>query len=162
MTRGRSNRLPSRPIYSDSYERLNFGFEVEFIGDELTVVIGARWGVDHNRDYLAGLELILSRLSQLDATLLDAWVDSQYTRRLGLDRSACRLPIRGHRYPVRLREVGDITQFRKDLLFRIGAVGLPPNAPGGHTPLKQIRLAVHLPASSLTSLLAGYLSCPSV
>lgn len=162
MTSGRDRDLPSRPLFTDRHDRLSFGFDVEFFDGQLTIVIGARWGVDHNRDYLPGLELVLMRLASLDASLTDAWVDSQYTRRLGLSRDACRLPIRGRRYPVRLREVEDMTQFRKDLLFRIGAVGLPPDARGGHTPLKQIRLAVDVPPSALPQLLASYLSRPSV
>jgi hypothetical protein len=150
--------LPSKEIFDESLNKLSFGFEVETLGDELTVVIGGRWGRDHNRDYLRGLELILERLASIGAELTDAWVDSQYTRRHGLSRAACRLPIRGRRYPVKLETVNDFHEFRRDLLFRIGSVGLKPGDRGAHTPYKQIRLAVRIPAASTNELLAAFLA----
>lgn len=162
MPRPPTQRLPSHPLFDDHGRQLSFGFEVEQLGDELTVVVGARWGTDHNRDYLEGLELLLRRLAQLGASLHDAWVDSRYTRRHNLPRAACRLPIRNRRYPVDLRSVEDFGEFRKDLLFRIGQVGLPPDARGGHTPLKQIRLAVSIPPEGQSLALLSYLSRPSL
>jgi hypothetical protein len=141
------------PLYDAAGRQLSFSFRVEQVGDELTILIQGRWHRDHNRDYLPGLELLLSRLAALDAVLLDCWVDSEYTRRLGLSRKVCRLPIRGWQYPVRLNTVTDWMQFRLDLLHKIGQVGLPPEKSGSHTPLKTIRLAIDLGRSPLEKLL---------
>jgi hypothetical protein len=141
------------PIYDADGRQLRFSFRVEQLGDELTILVQGRWHRDHNRDYLPGLELLLSRLAALDAVLLDCWVDSEYTRRLGLSRKVCRLPIRGWQYPVRLNTVTDWMHFRLDLLHKIGQVGLPPGRTGAHTPLKTIRLSIDLGRNPVERLL---------
>lgn len=153
-----TNSLPTRRLFDDDDQPLRFGFEVEWLGGELTLLIGGRWHREHNRDYLPGLDLILARLATVRASLLDAWVDTAFTRRHGLTREQCRLPIRGRHYPVLLSGIEDFTQFRKDLLAAIGSVGLPPGSRGSHTPLKQLRLSIALPKDALPDLVAAFIA----
>lgn len=127
-------------IFDDGGRPLNASFAIETVQGQRTVVLHGRWHTDHNRDYIPALELILMRLRGMNQIITEALVDSQYTRRLHLSPDQCRLPVRGRKYPLVLRNENDIKELRLALLSGIGRVGLPPNAKGGHTPLKQIRL----------------------
>ena len=147
-----------RMIFTCDGRPLNAIFEVEGISPKFDVILHGRWKRTHNRDYLPALELILQRLACADAVLLDALVDTAYTRRHKLPPEKCRLPVRGRSYPIVLRSETDFHQLRLDLLHRIGTTGLPEGASGGHTPLKRIRLRVCLPGDQEDRDLADVLA----
>jgi hypothetical protein len=137
-----------KPIAENSSE-LNAEFSVEENSGSLSVILEGRWHRTHNRDYLPALDLLLVRLRELQASVSDILVDTAYTRRHKLTESVRRLPVRGRRYPLVLRNETDIPELRMAILSRIGSAGLLPGAKGGHTPLKRIRLVVEIPNSAL-------------
>src|SRR5262245_49906077 len=84
---------------------------VESDGDRLAVIMDSRRGggprdghPGRNSDYNDAFELLLERLGRLDATLLDALVDSRNTQRLGTPEAERRLI----QPPVRLAGVRSI------------------------------------------------------
>lgn len=62
-----------------------------------------------NPDYNPALMVLLERLARLDATLVDALVDSQRTRELGLSEADRRLIAE----PIRLATVSDMEALRR-------------------------------------------------
>lgn len=127
-------------IFNDSGHPLNASYAIETLSGTRTVVLHGRWHKDHNTDYIAALETLLLRLRQLDQTIIDVRVDTQYTRRHGLSPEVCRLEPRNRSYPLMLRSEADIRDLRLAILANIGTTGLRPGAKGAHTPYKQIRI----------------------
>lgn len=75
---------------------------------------GGKTGVNaRNRDYSRALPLVLSRLAEADATVIEIRVDSTVTRRLGIDRQ--RIPLRRYILPLKLSSVEDINDLKRDI-----------------------------------------------
>lgn len=129
-------------VFTQEGTPLNATFLVESRRGRQTILWRGRWHKNHNRDYLPALEVVLARLGAIGAILTDAMVESEFTERHRLSVDACRLPPRDRSYPLALEREKDPHELRLALLHKIGQVGLPPGRPGGHTPLKQLRLFV--------------------
>ncbi len=107
-------------------------------------------GPDRNEDYELAYDLVMTRLSSLDAVLIDGVVVSRDTHHLA--RNERRLLIKEFPFPMRL------TQLPKD--FRIGqtlrrmaaGIGRAPSAKGAGNRTKRIELTFGLPGESTRSL----------
>jgi hypothetical protein len=97
-----------------------------------------------NVDYNDGLELLLTRLSDLDAVIDDIVVDSQRVRNLGLPSEKRRLTLRhGRVYPLRIRREADIRELRLAISAAQRSVGRAEGVRhGGGNNTKQIRILV--------------------
>src|SRR5262249_50544069 len=95
---------------------LDAEFSVERHDGRLSLVLESAGGADGNRparnpDYRDALGVLLGRLQDLDATLVDAVVDSRYTQRMGIPAADRRL-IDG---PIRLADLDNVTLLRGQL-----------------------------------------------
>jgi Domain of unknown function (DUF3883) len=133
----------ARPVkaVAESGEVLDAEFGVEMVDDQLTVVLESRSGDGRNPDYHSTLLVLLGRLAELDASIVNAIVDSTVSRRVPFEDR--QLQLRDRTYPVRIREEGEID----DLRIAIGAAQEPvaqrSGARGGNRH-KRIRLYVDL------------------
>jgi hypothetical protein len=107
--------------------------EAEFLHVE------SRGGPDRNTDYVAGLEVLLRGLADLDASIEDIVIDSKETRALPIDQR--RLKLRGQSYPLGLRAVGDLATLRREITSAAAATGRSPDATGSGNPTKRLRLS---------------------
>jgi 5-methylcytosine-specific restriction protein A len=148
LARGRVNRanLSTVRLVSDDGRTLDAEFEVEPEHSHIAIVLSSRSGPSgskpaQNPEYNAVLTLLLQRLGQLNAVLVDALVDSLNVHRLGLPESERRLI----RTPVHLAAEPDMKALRLRMAAIQGRVGQAPNAPKGGTTTKRIRLRVDVP-----------------
>jgi hypothetical protein len=145
----------------DGGRRLDARYTVEAASGGLALVLESASGASsrraaRNTQYRPALELLLSRLAELDAVIEGAFVDSEQTRRLGLPESERRLTDG----PVRLSEQPDMTETRKQLTNRQAKIGQRPDAHRDGNTTKKIRLHLTVPgfASTEASLLEIALS----
>jgi hypothetical protein len=98
-------------------------------------------GGPRNPDYVACVDLVMTRLRDLGATILDAYVDSGRIRELPI--SDRRLdPGTGRHFPIELAGVEDPTALRRSLLSSMVLIGRAPGAKGGGNPRKAMRLLI--------------------
>jgi len=110
-----------------------------------------------NIEYVAGVDVVLRRLGELGASLVDAYVDSSTTTALTVaDRRLDLGDATG--YPISLADVGDLTAIRRALLRSMAKVGQQPGATGGGNSRKRMRLIVDLPQDMTDALLADALA----
>jgi 5-methylcytosine-specific restriction protein A len=97
---------------------------------------------ERNPDYNRALTVLLTRLSHLDAVLVDALVDSRRTQELALPESERRLIA----VPIRLASEPDIDALRRRLGATQARVGRQryPAGPRGN-PTRRIRLRLQVP-----------------
>lgn len=145
----------------DNGERLDAEYTVEADSGWVALVLGSGSGASSSRpatnpQYKPVLELLLTRLKELDAVLEDALVDSAHTQRLGLTEDERRLTDG----PLRLSEQPDMTELRKRLTNRQARIGQRPDARREGNTTKRIRLRLTVPgfAPSEASLLETALS----
>lgn len=135
---------------------LDASFSVERASSDHAVLAYESRGPKRNVDYIVGLEVLLTRLQEMDAVLVDALVDTQATRRSGLSASERRLRP-GPKYPIPLQSV-DARELA-DLLRRAQRpIGQAPGAKGGNETRRMVLTveAGALPFPSLfESTLAG-------
>jgi superfamily II DNA or RNA helicase/diadenosine tetraphosphate (Ap4A) HIT family hydrolase/HKD family nuclease len=94
-------------------------------------------GPKRNPEYVEGVDVVLARLRDLGATVLDAYVDSGRTRDLPIpDR---RLSPDGESFPIDLRQC-DLDALRRQLLRQMSKVGREPTATSGGNSRKAMRL----------------------
>jgi hypothetical protein len=126
------------------------------------VLIESR-GPDRNTDYIPGLEALIRGLADLDASIEDIVVDSGVTRQLTADQR--RPTLRGHRYPIRLRAVSDLSALRLDITRAVAVTGRDPEATRGGNSTKRIRLGFAEPDDlelfSIASFLAQNRGAPA-
>ena len=125
----------------DNGRRLDAEYTVEADSGWVALVLGSASGASSSRparntQYRPALELLLTRLKELDAVLEDALVDSAHTKRLGLPEGERRLT----EGPLRLSEHPDMTELRKRLTNRQAQIGQRPDARGDGNTTKRIRL----------------------
>ena len=147
-------------------KQLDAVYHVESDGVQLALIMESRGGggtrdgrPGRNSDYNDALELLLERLARLDATLLDALVDSGKTRRLGTPADQRKLI----RAPVRLRDVHSVHELRLEMGRAQQRVAQAPDAPKGGNATKRIRLILDVPGYSPGEAdhLAGVLAMPA-
>jgi 5-methylcytosine-specific restriction protein A len=116
-----------------------------------------------NPDYNKALTVLLTRLAQLDAVLVDALVDSRRTQELGLPEARRQLiPA-----PVRLAEIPDMEALRRRMGTAQAKIGQAPDATKGGNATKRIRLRLEVPghqpsdAAALEDALAAPVDRPA-
>lgn len=133
-------------MVDDDDKRLDAEFQVEADGDLLALIMESRSGASGSRparnpDYNRSLTVLLSGLAALDAVLVDALVDSQLTRELGLPEAERRLA----EVPLRLADVTDKEALRRKMGTAQSRIGQAPDATKGGNATKRIRLRVEVP-----------------
>lgn len=126
--------------------RLDAAFEVQVVDGAVTLVIESRSGAlgsdrARNPDYNEALALLLARLGQRGASLVDAVVDSTAARRSHPDPATRRLALA---YPVDLA-VADSSALRLELRRTASAAARRPGASGTGSGEKRLRLFLDLP-----------------
>jgi hypothetical protein len=138
---------PSHAVRTDDGLPLDAHFSLTRAGDGYTIVFGARWGRRGrsdagNSDYGPGLRILVGRLAELGAVLVDATVESARVQALPHDERVIDL---GVPFPVDLG-----TMDPEDVRLRIGhaqaSVGRAPGARGGGNFTRRIALQVRLPS----------------
>jgi len=111
-----------------------------------------------NADYNPALATLLERLGRLDATLVDALVDSRTTQALGTPEAERRI-VAG---PIRLAQVPDLAALRVQMGTAQAKVAQAPDATKGGNSTKRIRLLLDVPgyAPEQADRLADILSVP--
>ena len=138
---------PSPRLRTSSGTELDATFHAEFDGHRTSIIYECRGGTKgsanaRNSEYLPALELLLSRLQRMRATLDRAFVDSQNTRHLPLEDKS--IPIHSHNYPVALASVSDIAEFRVHLTEGERPIGRRKGAKAGNN-TRRLRLYVTIP-----------------
>lgn len=152
---------------SDTGRLIDAAFTVESVlGQPISVLFESAGGAGsdgkkRNPDYVEGVDVVLARLKELGATILDAYVDSERTRDLPIpDR---RLQP-GSEYPVDLRSIADVQSVRRSLLNGMAKVGQAPEAKGGGNQRKAMRLLLgrieHFDSSTIAEVLADVRPIP--
>ena len=138
-------------------------FSVQTTGLTATsVVIEASGGTKgtpgaRNLQYVEGFDLVLRRLADLGAILVDAHIDTQATTSLPLaDRRLS--PPDDHPYPIALDQVADLAAYRKGLLQSMAKVGQKPGVQGGGNQRKRTRLVIVTPEPMTAADLGQFLS----
>lgn len=149
--------------FSGSGLEVDSEFTVESENDLLAVIIESRGGApqgsaQRNPDYNVAFDLLLSRLAQLRATVVDAVVDSLTTRQLPLERR------RIVSEQINLDSNSDVPLLRAELSKAAAAVNRAPNASGEGNRTRRIKLLVAVPgyAASDHATLAAALARPSL
>lgn len=122
---------------------------------ESTFIYFESRGPNRNKEYLEGLEDVLSRLRDLNATLVDVLVDSRET--VGLDEGSRRVDP-GLQYPIPLARIDDVGDLRRALTQSAAETARADASAGGGNPTKRLRLQVEVPAKPLMIELATVLS----
>ncbi len=159
--------MSTREIIQDNGVALEASFGVESIDGQLTIIFeskgGARGTPDaRNPDYQEGFELLLKRLKDRGARILDATVESREAQRLPIEER--RLNIEGKSYPI---SIDDPHELRISLGAAQALVARRPGARRGGNPTRRVRLVIMLPngphsEAALEAELAGVKSPPHV
>jgi hypothetical protein len=125
---------------------LNARFSVIPDGTRVALIMESRSGraaatPGRNADYNPALAILLERLGRLDATLVDALVDSRRTQMLGTPEAERRI-IRG---PIRLAQVPDVEALRVQMATAQAKVAQAADATKGGNSTKRIRLVLDIP-----------------
>jgi hypothetical protein len=123
-------------------ENLDATFSVGRNSETEFLIVECR-GPNRNKDYLIGLESLLSGLADADAILTDAIVDSTQSR--GMSRKQCRLKLNNRSYPIRLRTELDILALRRELTAAASQTARNSESSGGGNPTKRLRLEIQVP-----------------
>lgn len=145
--------------YSNDGVPVDAEFSLESDGSWFAVTLESRGGASkgsqpRNPDYNLALELLLARLADLRAELIDAFVDSA---------SAQELPLADRRIleaPLGLNSSTDLSGLRAQLGKSAAGVGRSPDSAGEGNRTKRIRLTVAVPgfAAEDQAVLASVLS----
>jgi hypothetical protein len=133
-------------VYDDDDAELDATFSVTrtAIGCVLTVESRGPGGTGpkaRNAQYNEGLQLLITRLAKLGATLDDARLASRNARDLSEDQRRLKLQ---HEYPILLSDV-NAEELRGELGAAQAATGRQPGAAGPGNPTKRIELVLRLP-----------------
>jgi len=141
---------------------IDAAFSIESVlGQPISVLFESAGGsaasqASRNPDYVEGIDVVLTRLGELGATVLDAYVDSGRTRTLPIpDR---RLSSDEAPFPIDLRSC-DLAALRRQLLRKMSKVGREPTAGGGGNSRKAMRLLLggieHIDPREISAALTG-------
>lgn len=125
---------------------LDATYFVESVGAHVALIMESRSGRSagspgRNADYNPALATLLNRLGRLDATLVDALVDSRTTQALGTPEAERRI-VTGL---IRLAQVPDIEALRVQMGTAQAKVAQAPDAMKGGNSTKRIRLVLDVP-----------------
>lgn len=148
---------------------LDARFSVEVNRGQTSIIVESRGGTigagnARNLEYASGLRTLLERLAQLDASIVDAFVDSTVTKAMNLTSEQRRLNVVGHKYPMAVSVNGDLESLRIAICAAQRPIGRKPGAKGSGNNTKRIRLVVTYPSndandpSELADMLAGWAS----
>lgn len=144
-------------IYDDDGELVRATFHSEFVEETKPTVRFESCGgkedranVRRNHEYNEGLELVLKRLGLGGATLLS--VDVESTRSLKLKPSERQLTIDEAAFPIALYGRDDYRQLRVGLGRGAARTARAPNATGGGSIQKQVRLYLSFPERAPVSV----------
>ncbi|PSL57852.1 hypothetical protein B0I31_10163 [Saccharothrix carnea] len=132
-------------VVDEAGGELNADFSVEADGGRLAVVLESAGGQTadgrgaRNAHYRPALEVLLSRLAERDAVLVDALVDSSRVRDLAEDER------RVLQEPVWLGRGVDVSALRQRLTSGQGRIGQRPGARKAGNNSKRLRLRVEVP-----------------
>lgn len=98
--------------------------------------------------------MLLQRLGQIDATLIDSYVDSDRVQNLPL--SSRRLQAQGRTYPIRLADVDDYDGLRRGLTRAQSSIG--STASSGGNERRRIRLVLTVPTFDVSAVSANRLA----
>ncbi len=145
------------PLTDDGTE-LNAAFRVVSVREGMACISIESAGAKLNSDYGVGLDVVLRRLSKLDAVLIDCLVDSSQVQ--GLAAADRRVKIALHSFPVRLAEVSDLVDLRKAIAREVRKIGRKPSAKGNGNGQKKLALYLsglegNWPNARLADHLAG-------
>lgn len=149
----------TQQVYDDEGRAIDARFTVEAAGPDVAIVFesgGGTRGTDdaQNRDYRAGLKLLLERLKRAGLRLANVELASSSPQAAKLSADERRVRFEGHDYPF---EVTDAESIRKEIGRAVAAMGRRPGAKGGGNADKRLRIMVATPTPSavaLTALLA--------
>jgi 5-methylcytosine-specific restriction enzyme A len=136
-------------LLDDDGRRLDAEYLAEPDGSYIALIMESRSGMSGSRpprnpDYNQALTVLLARLGQLNALLVDAVVDSRHVRDLGLPESERRLiPA-----PVRLATEPDVAALRRRMGTAQAKIAQAPDATKGGNSTKRIRLRLQVPGYS--------------
>lgn len=133
-------------VLDDDGQTLNAEYAVETDGSRLALIMESRSGTSgarppRNPDYNQALKLLLRRLGQLNAVLVDALVDSRHVRDLGLPDADRRLI----EAPIRLALEPDMEALRRRMGTAQAKIAQAPDATKGGNATKRIRLRLQVP-----------------
>jgi hypothetical protein len=141
---GRDSRVGLLKVVRDDGVVLDATFSVS--EDPLSVVFesaGGKTGVNaRNRHYSEGLTTILRRLADVDAVVTEIRVESLVTRRLPVEQQRIRLTR--HALPLRMRDVVDIDDLKRDVSRGARDPGARPGSQRGGSS-RRLRLVVSHP-----------------
>jgi hypothetical protein len=132
-------------VQSDDGEDLNAEFDVEADGEFLLLVLESAGGGGgqgrhaRNHQYVPALRVLLSRLRDRQAVLVDAAVASRHLAHLSDDERTLMIG------PERLGAVSDIEGLRLRITTAQGSIGLPLGAKKPGNNRKRIRLRLTVP-----------------
>ena len=142
---------------------LNATFSTEPEGNRVALIMESRSGraagrPGRNADYNPALTLLLERLARLDATLVDALVDSRKTQALGIPEMKRRLITE----PIKLALAPDMEALRVQMGTAQAKIAQEPDATKGGNSTKRIRLRLDVPGygPDQAQRIAGILSMP--
>lgn len=110
-----------------------------------------------NTEYPKCVDLILQRLANLDAQVLDAYIETGATKNIPLSERRL-TPGNSLAYPLTLSETSDLEGLRQSLLRSMSKVGQSPIAKGGGNQRKRFRIVLALPDPLSPSTLADRLA----
>jgi len=114
-------------------------------------------GVKRNPDYVAGIDVVLSRLRDLKAVILDAYVDSGEVKDLPVPDRRVHLGT-DYAFPLDLTGGMALEEIRKSMLQSMAKVGRDASAkPGGGNSRKALRIQIENVQTYAPEELANYL-----
>lgn len=159
LAQRKARRVGERRRPQREGRELDAEFTVETTGTVPTsIVIESAGGsagspAARNTEYVDGFDAVLQRLTGLDAVMLDAYIDTTSTRALAVaDRRLS--PGESDVFPVRLGDVSDLVELRRQILRSMAKVGRSASSKGGGNARKRTRLVVEVPGSWTASTLA--------
>ena len=93
-----------------------------------------------NLEYMGGVDVVLRRLASLQAILVDAFLDTKTTTRLGLSPEDRRLNMPGFAFPVILSPELDLVQLRNELCAAQRPIGRTADAKGAGNNTKRFSI----------------------
>lgn len=134
----------------DNYGReLDATYTIEPIAEGMILYLESRGGGGkgssaRNSDYGPAFELLLQRLGQYAAVLLDLEVYSSVTQNLPVEDRRINLP--SFSLPLDLSSLLEIEKFRHEVGRASADIGRKKDSKGGGNPTKRLRLTLRLPS----------------
>jgi hypothetical protein len=129
-------------VHTDSGLELDATFAVADEAGARVLYYESRGG-GRNNQYGPGLEQLLRRLARYPAVIQDASVAS--TVALRLPEEERRIEVDGYPYPIDLRGLADLGQFRVAFGAAQGRIAREPRATGSGNATKRVRLVLAFP-----------------